>query len=126
MSGTVEHRCPKCRCWDVVSSTVEHVYSSGLSAGEHHRYWCLGCDWEVYEGENAYDEYQASEQGAERKRDALRAWDNATHATLDYSTVGSSMYTATLYELDATWRDADLPLPWYPSMIARGDLEARR
>lgn len=52
-----EHRCPKCRSWDVVSSTSDALYSSGLPAGEQHRYWCAMCEWEVSEGEREYDDY---------------------------------------------------------------------
>lgn len=59
MSVHVEHRCPQCRSWDVTSRTTAHVYSSGLSAGEQHRYWCAMCGWEVYEGQREYDEYLA-------------------------------------------------------------------
>lgn len=65
-----EHRCPNCRSWDVVSSTSNAPYSSGLPAGEQHRYWCAMCEWEVYEGEHAYDDYLHIKGSLERDGEA--------------------------------------------------------
>lgn len=60
------------------------------------------------------------------RRIARAAWDNAVIAyRFDMAGRNRSTYSASLSHLDDAWRAASLPLPWFPSMIARGDCERR-
>lgn len=60
---------------------------------------------------------------------ARAAWDLAVFAYRDYGTVwaggSDDNYRLSLAALDSTWRAASLPLPWFPSSIARGAVEQR-
>ena len=60
-----------------------------------------------------------------RRAAALTAWDNAVAATRSYDPCDTRSYSRTLELLDYTWHAAELPLPWYPAMVARGISEQR-
>lgn len=74
---------------------------------------------------NTEDDDMLSNLQRSDRRAALRAWDAAVESTRTYSALDSESYSRALVALDNTWRDAALPLPWYPSMVARGMSELR-